>query len=62
MLLLNLVMIADEIVNMEVTEIGDSGIALYPPLEDGRGTFLGLGLVQDPVQGKQVDLTRLHQV
>jgi hypothetical protein len=62
MLLLNLFLNADVVVNMEATEIGDIGIALDPPLEDGRGTFLGLGLVPDPVQGKQADSTRLHQV
>lgn len=38
---------------MEATEIGGCGIVLHLPL--------GLGLVQDLVQGKQVDLTRPHQ-
>lgn len=52
MLLLNLLLTAGVVVNMEATEIGDIGIALDPPLEDGHGTFLGLGLVPDPVQGK----------
>ena len=49
---------------MEGIEIigGNNGIGLDPPREDGRGMFLDLGLVQDPVQGKQVDLTGLlHQ-
>lgn len=47
---------------MEAIGTGGTAIDLDRPLGGAHGMFLVLGLVLDPVQGKQVDLTGPRRV
>lgn len=52
----------DVVASMEAIGTGGTAIDLDRPLGGAHGMFLVLGLVLDPVQGKQVDLTGPRRV